>query len=365
MAQELRSFKIRRPSNFHVHLRWGELMHTVAHVSTKHYRYVKAMPNVKLTPDGPYLVNSFLLMQYRRELEQLLHPDVEVLYVLYVTEDMSRQDILDAYEIFGDRLYFKFYPRAGTTNSDAGFVDLRSAYPQIEVIDELGLILSIHGEVPPHKPLKDMTPGEQAKHYAKAEQRFLPQPEALETDFPNLRFIVEHLSSSEGVDYIMGARDGVAATVTSQHLVLTDADLDDCHNCCVPRVKGAKHQRALRAFVTCGSSKVFFGDDTAPHPVVDKVEKGANGVFSGPVSLPLVAEVFEAELPDTAWMHQYESFVSLAGPRFHGLREPDRRDTITLVEDSWQVPSMVGNVVPFMAGEELGWRVYDPRYYSE
>lgn len=361
MAQQLRAFEIRRPSNFHVHLRWGELMHTVAHISTKHCLYVKVMPNVQLVPGGPYLVTGWQLEQYRDALEPLLHPDVEVLYVLYLTEDMSRQDILDAHRIFGDRLYFKWYPRAGTTNSDAGFLDLRSAYPQIEVIDDLDLILSIHGEVLPNKNLKDMTPQELAEHYATAEQRFVPQLVDLESDF-SLRFIVEHLSSAEGVDYIMGSRNGVAATVTSQHLWLTDADLHNCHNCCLPRVKGAQHRRALRAFVTSGSPKAIFGDDTAPHPEIKKIEDGANGVFSGPISPSLVAEVFEAELPDTMWMNRYEQFMSLNGPRFHGLPEPDEADTIMLVEEPWDVPAKVGDVVPFLAGQTMQWRVHDDRY---
>ena len=244
----------------------------------------------------------------------------------------------------------KLYPARATTNSAFGVTDYDRVAPVLECMARLGMPLLIHGEVT--DPEVDVFDRE-----AVFIDRVL---DPLRQRLPDLRIVLEHVTTEEAVDYVSSAGPNLAATITAHHLVINRnaifAGGIRPHLYCLPIAKREKHRRALRGAAISGNEKFFLGTDSAPHAVVTKETAcGCAGIFTAPCALEIYAEVFEEE----AALDKLEAFASLNGPKFYTL--PPNEARITLRRESWVVPERIGNgddaVVPFRAGETLRWRL--------
>ena len=244
----------------------------------------------------------------------------------------------------------KLYPAHATTNSAFGVTDIDRVAPVLERMAELGMPLLIHGEVT--DPEVDVFDRE-----AVFIDRVL---DPLRRRLPELRIVLEHITTEEAVDYVASGGPNLAATITAHHLVINRnaifAGGIRPHLYCLPIAKREKHRRALRRAATSGNEKFFLGTDSAPHAVSTKETAcGCAGIFTAPCALEIYTEVFEEE----AALDRLEAFASLNGPKFYRL--PPNEARITLRREPWVVPERIGDgdnaVVPFRAGETLRWRL--------
>jgi len=245
----------------------------------------------------------------------------------------------------------KLYPAGATTNSDAAVSALEGLYPIFETMAEEDMLLLIHGEVTDnHIDIFD-----REKEFI--DRHMLPITEK----FPQLKVVFEHITTKDAAEFVSGASDRVAATITPQHLLLNRNDLlvggIRPHNFCLPVLKRNIHQQALREVVASGSPKFFLGTDSAPHEKHRKESScGCAGCYSAWSALELYAEVFE----DLGVIEKLEGFASHYGPDFYGL--PRNTSTVTLVKEEWTIPEEIilpnGNpIVPFFAGQTVSWKV--------
>jgi dihydroorotase len=246
----------------------------------------------------------------------------------------------------------KLYPARATTNSAFGVTDSDRVTPVLERMAGLGMPLLIHGEVT--DPEIDVFDREAV---------FIDRElDPLRRRIPELRIVLEHITTEEAVDYVTGAGDNLAATITAHHLVINRnaifAGGIRPHLYCLPIAKRENHRLALRRAATSGDGRFFLGTDSAPHPVADKETAcGCAGIFTAPGALAIYAEVFEEE----GALDRLEAFASLNGPMFYKL--PPNQDRVALRREALVVPERVGEgesaVIPFRAGETLRWRLID------
>jgi dihydroorotase len=272
---------------------------------------------------------------------------------LYLTDQTTGAEIAGA-RASGIVQAIKYYPAGATTHSDAGVTALANVYPALAAMEKHGVVLSLHGEVT--DPDVDIFDREQAFI-----ERHLIQ---IVRDFPELRIVLEHVTTADGVAFVRDAPANVAATITPQHLKYSRNALFAGglrpHYYCLPVLKRETHRRALVAAAISGSAKFFLGTDSAPHAkhVKESCLCGA-GCYTAPFALELYAEVFE----DARALDRLEGFASLHGAAFYGL--PRNRDMLTLERSAWTVPLQYpvngDAVVPLRAGEMMRWRVVDPR----
>jgi len=245
----------------------------------------------------------------------------------------------------------KLYPAGATTNSDAAVSNLKHLEPVFETMSEEGLLLLIHGEVTD----SDIDIFDREKVFIDRHLRGIVER------FPELKVVFEHITTKDAVDFVSGASEKVAATITPQHLLLNRNDIlvggIQPHNYCLPVLKRNTHQTALREAVVSGSPKFFLGTDSAPHEKHLKESScGCAGCYSAWSAIELYTQVFE----DLDVLDKLEGFASFYGADFYGL--PRNIDTITLTKQQWQVPEEIllpnGNpIVPFYAGKILNWKL--------
>jgi dihydroorotase len=331
--------KIAQPADFHLHLREGQLLDALVPISAEYFGTALIMPN---TEAGILTATDVRL--YRDAIVDAIPAGMsfEPLMSVKLVDSTTPESITRAYTE-GKAVAGKLYPRGVTTNSADGVSDVIQLFPVFEAMERVGMILCLHGETPRQFCLD-------------REEAFLPTLEELARSFPKLRIVMEHVSTMAAVEAVFESRDGVAATITPQHLLLT---LDDVlgdflepHRYCKPVPKRPEDRDALIRAATAGTGKFFLGTDSAPHltPKKEGVH-GASGVFSAPVAIPVVVEVFER----SDRMAALEAFCSRSGRAFYGL--PSSQRDISLVRRPWRVPSQYAGVVPFLANEELAWRL--------
>jgi dihydroorotase len=270
------------------------------------------------------------------------------LMVIYLTDRTSRDTVARALE--AGVTAAKLYPAGATTNSDSGVTAIENVYPALETMAESGMPLLVHGEVTRH-----------GVDVFDREARFVEEQLAPMVErFPDLKVVLEHVSTREAVEFVLSAGDRVAATITPQHLMYNRNDMlvggVRPHYYCLPILKRDTHQQALRDAVAGGSRKFFLGTDSAPHEKGTKESAcGCAGCFSSHAALELYAEVFE----ELGVLDRLEAFASFNGADFYGL--PRNGDTVTLRREPWTVPADYplgdGRVVPLRAGETVAWRV--------
>lgn len=327
------TIEIRRPDDLHLHLREGRALGAYARRAALHFARVLAMPNT-----SPPILTADDLRSYRALILEAA-PRLEPLMTFKITESLGKREVREL--AAAGAVAGKLYPRGATTNSDDGVRRLEAAFPAFEAMEEAGLVLCIHGEEPEAPALE-------------RERAFLPSLRGVVKRFPWLRVVLEHVSSREGVEAVLELPETVAATVTVHHLLFTIDDLLggplDPHFFCRPLLKGEADRAAIERVVLEGNPRFFFGSDSAPHPRSAK-ERGAAGVYSMPVALPLLAAFFSGHGRAEA----LEPFVSRYGAEFYRLPLNDGR--LTLRRSAWRVPQELDGVVPLMAGRELAWSV--------
>ena len=340
--------RIRRPDDWHLHLRDGALLEAVVPATARSFARAIVMPNLK-----PPVRTVADARAYRDRIlaARPVGRDFEPLMTLYLTETTTADDIREAAE--SDFVHaVKYYPAGATTNSDSGVRQLERAYPTIEAMEEHGVPLLMHGEV---------TDGDIDVFDREAVfiERHL---EKLRSTFPALRMVLEHATTADAIDYVNSAPGPIAATITVHHLMFNRNALFEGglrpHHYCLPLIKRERHRRALVKAATSGNERFFLGTDSAPHPKHAKESDcGCAGVYSAPAAIELYAEVFEA----AGALDQLEAFASLNGPAFYGLAPNE--DTIELERTPWlmdrELTAGDDRIVPLCAGSEIAWRRID------
>ena len=339
--------QITRPDDWHVHLRDGAaLAHTCSDMA-RYFGRVIVMPN--LTPP---VTNVSEAAAYRdRILAAMadLPRQFEPLMVLYLTDQTSAADIEAA--AASDFVYaVKLYPAGATTNSEAGVSHLEALYPTLAAMEQAGLPLLVHGEVT-----------DSAVDIFDREAVFIEQQlKPIVTQFPQLKVVLEHITTADAVEFVQNAGDHVAATITAHHLLYNRNHMlaggIRPHYYCLPILKRNRHQQALIAAATSGNPKFFLGTDSAPHNTASKETScGCAGCYTAHAALELYAQVFE----DAGALDKLEAFASFHGPDFYGL--PRNTEQLSLEKTPWQVPASLplgeSILTPLLAGETVHWSV--------
>ncbi len=336
---------ITRPDDWHLHLRDGDALKAVLPYTVRQFARAIVMPNLK-----PPVRSVAEAAAYRdRILAALPAGQVfEPLMTLYLTDNTHPDEILAAKDTHFIKAV-KYYPAGATTNSDSGVTDMRKCDRVLEAMQQVNMPLLLHGEVTD----RDVDMFDREKVFI--ERHLVP----LKQRFPDLRVVLEHVTTADAVDFVM-ATDKIAATITPQHLLFSRNILFQGglrpHYYCLPILKRETHRQALLQAATSGNPKFFLGTDSAPHPRNGKESAcGCAGCFSALHAIELYAEAFAS----VDALDQLEAFASFHGPDFYQL--PRNTDSITLTPTTWRIPEVVpfgdAELVPLRAGEELTWQV--------
>jgi len=333
---------IRRPDDWHVHLRDGAMLDHVARYTARQFARAIIMPNL-----SPPVTTAEEGAAYRDRIRAAVPADLDFtpLIVAYLTDHSDRDEIARGHAA-GVFTAAKLYPAHATTGSAHGVTDVANIMPVLERMADIGMPLLIHGEVTDH----DVDIFDREAVFI--ERTLAPLVEKL----PSLKIVFEHITTSEAVEFVKSAPANVGATITPQHLHINrNAMLVGGirpHAYCLPVAKREQHRLAVRAAAVSGSPKFFLGTDSAPHAVHTKEAAcGCAGIFNAPYALESYIQVFDEE----GALDKFEGFASEHGPNFYGL--PLNEGTITLERGATPVPDAIGEVVPFHAGETLGWRI--------
>ena len=342
----MKTLTITRPDDWHLHVRNGAVLKTVMPHTARQFARAVIMPNLK-----PPVTTVAQALIYREEILQAVPVglDFTPLMTLYLTGSTSVDEIKKAAE--SEHIHaFKLYPAGATTNSDSGVADIKAIYPLLAAMEQYAIPLLIHGEVT-----------DDACDIFDRERVFI---DTYLTDithnFPGLRIVVEHVTTTEAVQFVLAYGANIAATITPQHLLFNRnailAGGIKPHHYCLPIIKRESHRLALVAAATSGNPKFFLGTDSAPHLTsLKETACGCAGCYSAHAALELYAEAFErADALD-----KLEGFASFYGADFYRL--PRNSGTVTLEKTAWKVPSVYGenglSITPLKANEELGWKL--------
>ena len=331
---------IRRPDDWHVHLRDGEMLRAVAPYTSRQFARAIVMPNLV-----PPITTVEAAVAYRGRIIAAAGQGFTPLMTCYLTDQADADELARGYS-GGVWVAAKLYPAGATTNSASGVTHIRNIYPALERMQAIGMVLCVHGEVT--DPDVDVFDRE-----AVFIERVL---DPVTRDFPALKIAFEHITTTEAVDFVQASAANIAASVTPHHLHINRNAIFAGglrpHAYCLPVAKREKHRLAVRAAAASGSPKFFLGTDSAPHAREAKESAcGCAGIFNAPFALESYVSVFEEE----GALEHFEAFASENGARFYGL--PPNEITVTLEKAKTEVPTEVVGLVPFHAGETLGWRL--------
>jgi dihydroorotase len=319
------------PLDMHLHLREQEMLRMVAPFSAAQFAGGVVMPNLVQPVDSLQRLHD-----YRAAIIAACGAEIFTPYMTLFFKDYSRQELTTARE---EIIGIKLYPAGITTQSEAGVADFDRIGDTVALLEELDIPLLVHGE----------TNG----FVMEREREFLAVYQWLAETFPRLRIVMEHITTAEAVEFLE-KYDNVAATVTLHHLMIT---LDDVVGgllqpdlFCKPIAKTPRDRAALRRAVLGGHPRLIFGSDSAPHPRHKKECCGcAAGVFSAPVALPMLVQVFE----EAECLEHLPAFVSGNARLFYRITPPQK--SVALQRAAWRVPELYGSARPFLAGQELRW----------
>ncbi|MCU9839490.1 dihydroorotase [Ruegeria sp. WL0004] len=341
------SLTIRRPDDWHLHLRDGAMLAAVLPETARHFARAIIMPNLV-----PPVVTGAQAAAYRGRILAALPEDMtfKPLMTLYLTEQTDPDDLAAAHAS-GLITSVKLYPAGATTNSASGVKNFDKVRPVLERMAEIGCPLCVHGEVT-----------DREIDIFDREAVFIDRVlDPIRRATPGLRVIMEHITTKDGVDYVASHSEGLGATITVQHLMFDRNDMlvggMRPHYYCLPILKRRQHREALVAAATSGDARYFLGTDSAPHPTHAKeAECCAAGCFTAPIALSCLAHVFE----QAGALDKLEGFTSLHGPAFYGL--PVNDDMITLSKlDPLDIPKTLPagdhTVTVFDPGVPLHWSV--------
>jgi dihydroorotase len=340
------SLTIRTPDDFHAHFRDGAMLSNVAVFTARQFGRAIVMPNLV-----PPIITTEQALAYKSRISVALPDSLQFkpLMTSYLTEDSDPADIERGFAD-GVLTACKLYPAGATTNSAQGVRNIERVYGALATMERVGMPLLIHGEVT--DPDIDIFDRE-AVFLDRVLSRII-------SAFPALKVVLEHVTTSDAVEFVESSGPNLAATITPHHLVINRNAMFQGglrpHFYCLPIAKRERHRLAVRRAATSGSSKFFLGTDSAPHRVGDKESAcGCAGVFNAPFALESYAKTFEEENA----LHHLENFASVNGATFYGL--PLNEGTITLERSGSEVPLTYGTgvdtVIPFHAGETLAWKL--------
>lgn len=345
--RHLTSLTLRRPDDWHLHLRDGEMLKAVLPETTRHFARAIIMPNLV-----PPVVTSAQAVEYRDRIVAAMPAGARFtpLMTLYLTETTDPEDVREAYAA-GIATAVKLYPAGATTNSASGVRDFEKVRPVLDVMAEIGMPLCVHGEVT-----------NSAIDIFDREAVFIDKIlKPLRKKVPDLKIVMEHVTTQDAVDYVRDSVKNLAATITTHHLIINRNHIlaggIKPHFYCLPVAKREAHRVALVQAAVSGDKRFFLGTDSAPHTDPLKLQAcGCAGIFTAPNTMSCLAEVFDA----AGRITKLEDFASLNGPRFYGLAPNE--ETITLTKgEPVQYPAQIdtpdGPVTVFDPGFDLHWRV--------
>ncbi len=346
MNQSPDQITIRQPDDWHVHLRDGDMLRSVARYTARQFARAIVMPNL-----SPPVTDMAAAQAYRERILAAVpeHSGFTPLMACYLIDTADAQDMAQGFEN-GVFTAAKLYPANATTNSAHGVTDVTNIMPVLERMQDIGMPLLIHGEVTDAQV--DVFDRE-----AVFIERTLSK---IVNHFPELKIVFEHITTADAVDFVNGTGPNVGATVTPQHLHINRNAMFEGgirpHAYCLPVAKREQHRLALRKAATSGSPKYFLGTDSAPHEIDAKESAcGCAGIFNAPYALESYATVFEEE----GALDKLEGFASIHGPQFYGL--PLNEGTVTLRRSAVTVAETIeaggATIVPFHAGQELRWQI--------
>ncbi|ANG63171.1 dihydroorotase [Marinobacterium aestuarii] len=345
MSNQLR---IRYPDDWHLHVRDGEVLQKVLPETTRWFRRAIIMPNLKHP-----VITTAQALDYRAQIDAACPASdpFTPLMTLYLTEKTDPADVRQGFAA-GHIVAAKLYPAGATTNSAAGVKNVEAVYDVLAVMEEIGMPLLVHGEV------VDADIDIFDREAVFIERTLGP----VRSRFPKLKIVLEHVTTSHGIDFVQSCAENTAATITPHHLVINRNAMlvggIKPHYYCLPVAKRESHRLALRAAATSGDSRFFLGTDSAPHLRSAKESAcGCAGIFNVSVCLETLATVFEQENA----LDKLEAFTSLNGPAFYGL-EPN--SDYLLLEKTTEAQPLPANVeaqgesiLVFDPGFALHWRV--------
>jgi len=340
------TLRIRRPDDWHLHLRDGAHLEAVLPFTAARFARALVMPNLK-----PPMTTTAALAEYRSRILRALPAGMsfEPIMTLYLTDRTPPEEVRAA-RASGFVIGAKLYPAGATTHSDAGVTSIDNVWGTLEAMADAGLVLQVHGEVTsPEVDVFDR------------EREFIDRVLApVVARVPGLKVVFEHVTTAAAVEFVRGARPGVAATMTPQHLLMNRNAMFDGgvrpHHYCLPVLKRERDREALVAAATGDDPRFFLGTDSAPHARHTKETAcGCAGIFSAHAGIELYAEVFEA----AGRLDRLEAFASERGADFYGV--PRNPGHITLERGDWRVPASypfgTDELVPLRAGGTIGWRL--------
>ena len=347
MNRPIDTLTLTRPDDWHLHLRDGDALHTLVPHTAAQFARAIVMPNLR-----PPVTTAAQALAYRDRILAAVPAGLafEPLMTLYLTDQLSPEEIVAARA--AGVVAAKLYPAGATTNSDSGVTDLKRIYPTLEAMQRCGMLLLVHGEVTdPQVDLFD-------REAVFIDQQLIP----LRRDFPELKIVMEHVTTEDAAQYVQQADAYTAATITAQHLLYNRNAIFiggiRPHYYCLPVLKREKHRVALVQAATSGSHKFFLGTDSAPHAAhLKEHATGCAGCYTAHAALELYAESFSA----AGALDRLEAFASFNGPDFYRL--PRNAGTVTLQQQAWMVPDAYDfagdKLVPLRAGESLRWKLVD------
>ncbi|QTD54669.1 dihydroorotase [Parasphingorhabdus cellanae] len=346
MNQSPDQITIRQPDDWHVHLRDGDMLRSVANYTARQFARAIVMPNL-----SPPVTDTAAAQAYRERILAAAsdHPGFTPLMTCYLTDTADADDIAQGFAN-GVFTAAKLYPANATTNSAHGVTDVANIMPVLERMQAIGMPLLIHGEVTD----ADVDVFDREAVFI---ERTLSK---IVDQLPDLKVVFEHITTADAVDFVHAAGTNVGATITPQHLHINRNAMFQGgirpHAYCLPVAKREQHRLALRKAATSGSPKYFLGTDSAPHEIHAKESAcGCAGIFNAPYALESYATVFEEE----GALDKLEGFASIHGPQFYGL--PLNEGTVTLQRSAVTVPETIeaggATIVPFHAGQELRWQI--------
>ena len=345
MATMTQTITLTQPDDWHLHVRDGDALRTVVPHTAAQFARAIIMPNLR----SPVTTTAAALA-YRERIRAAVPEGLsfEPLMTLYLTDKLPPDEIKTAQQ--AGVLAVKLYPAGATTNSDAGVTDLRKTYPTLEAMQRAGMPLLLHGEVTaPEIDLFD-------REAVFIDTQLIP----LRRDFPELKIVLEHITTREAAQYVQEAEPFTAATITAHHLLYNRNAIFTGgirpHYSCLPVLKREQHRLALVHAATSGSSKFFLGTDSAPHAAQLKENaSGCAGCYTANAAMELYAEAFDA----AAALDKLQGFASFHGADFYGL--PRNASSITLRRQGWTVPESFAfgeaRLKPLRSGEVLQWKL--------
>lgn len=336
-----------KPDDFHLHLRDGEELASVVRDSARRFARAVIMPNLV-----PPVVSVKQARDYRRRILAQLPQDTDFnpMMTLYLTDDTPRDEV-DRVAAADDVCAFKYYPAGATTNSASGVTGIEKVMPLLEYMAQQDVPLLMHGEVT-----------DAGVDVFDREKVFIDQVlSPLAGELGSLRIVFEHITTGDAVQFVTGASDRIAATITPHHLILNRNALlsggINPHHYCLPILKREQHRQALVKAATSGNPKFFLGTDSAPHSARSKEKPPCcAGIYNAYAAIELYASVFAS----VNSMHTLEKFASRNGAGFYGL--PVNTQTITIRRQEWRIPDRISfagtTLVPFRAGGNCQWRLH-------